>query len=444
MIAIVTLACLIYVAPDLATLTMGLDGVVYASIAQQLAAGEGGFWALPFFDVVATRFVDHPPLGIWLQSLLFTFFGDPFWVERLFCVLMIVGVALALNHLLLTMAQPVSEATDNNLAWWALLLFFLVPVVTRTLKNNHLESMVVLVTLIAVACAWRNRDQIRWQVLVGVLCSVGFLIKGPVALFPLVAPLLIAWFIDRSLVQGIKNSFIAATTCLVLIEIVLLIPDAQSVMAAYFKSQVVASIEGTRVSSHGRGYLLEHLFRSLVVLAVAVSIVGLIQKQRPRWSREALVMFLIGLSASLPLLISGRHFRHYLLPAMPFFAIAAALLIQPKVAPNKNWLVGGLASLAVTLIVVTSINFGEKGKDGELLDELEQIALTATEQKTNTVGFCIPEPVRQSYLRRYSGIRSTTVDDFTAAEVWLCSEAPGDGAEKIAEYSDGLSLWQVQ
>ena len=46
----VVLAALIYLAGELPMLTMGLDGVVYAAIANLLAQDYGSFWSLPYFD----------------------------------------------------------------------------------------------------------------------------------------------------------------------------------------------------------------------------------------------------------------------------------------------------------------------------------------------------------------------------------------------------------
>ncbi len=74
----------LYIAADLATLSMGLDGVIYATIAKLGAAGQGSFWFPAYFDPDVEWFSDSPPLGVWLQSQYFTLLGDAFWVEKTF------------------------------------------------------------------------------------------------------------------------------------------------------------------------------------------------------------------------------------------------------------------------------------------------------------------------------------------------------------------------
>ncbi|MDZ7668001.1 MAG: hypothetical protein U5Q16_00760 [Gammaproteobacteria bacterium] len=71
-----------YLVPDLVTRGLALDGLVYASIAQQLAQGAGGFWALPHYDGSPGAFLEHPPLGIWLLAQWMRLVGDAFWAEK--------------------------------------------------------------------------------------------------------------------------------------------------------------------------------------------------------------------------------------------------------------------------------------------------------------------------------------------------------------------------
>ena len=124
----------LYLAADLATLSMGLDGVIYATIAKLGAAGEGSFWFPPYFDLDIEWFSDSPPLGVWLQSQWFTLLGDSFWVEKTFCMLMAVIIAA----LMVTLCR---EIAPERPAGWSLAIFFAMPNPLPHKKMSVLRAM---------------------------------------------------------------------------------------------------------------------------------------------------------------------------------------------------------------------------------------------------------------------------------------------------------------
>ena len=151
---------------------MALDGVVYAGIARHLAEGHGTFWFPPHFEAAAAAFHDHPPLGIWLQSLWFRVWGDAFWVESLYCA----GLLLLLAWL---MARVYRALSGNQAGWWPLLLLLLMPVSARVLRSNLLDVLLVLTALGVVWCAWRAQRQPAWDVPGASCVSLVFLLRGP-------------------------------------------------------------------------------------------------------------------------------------------------------------------------------------------------------------------------------------------------------------------------
>jgi len=64
------------------------DGAYYAALSRDLAENFQGFWNISA-GKWTPRFHEHPPLFFWLQSTLFKIFGDHWWVERLFCAMVI-------------------------------------------------------------------------------------------------------------------------------------------------------------------------------------------------------------------------------------------------------------------------------------------------------------------------------------------------------------------
>ena len=89
-------------APALFTEGMFMDGLMYATVAKNLAHGEGSFWFLKFSDTYLTSFHEHPPLIFGLQSLCFNLFGDSVLVERFFSFFtyIISGVFVIFNQYL--------------------------------------------------------------------------------------------------------------------------------------------------------------------------------------------------------------------------------------------------------------------------------------------------------------------------------------------------------
>ena len=75
---------------------MFFDGVTHAAIARNMAIGVGDFWHPVFSPADGTGYHEQPPLGFWLESLLFRALGDHFWVEKLYSAL--TGVLTAARH----------------------------------------------------------------------------------------------------------------------------------------------------------------------------------------------------------------------------------------------------------------------------------------------------------------------------------------------------------
>lgn len=434
MLACVIGAALVYLSGDLFTQSMSLDGIVYAGLSLNLANEHAGVWMIPHFDAAAGFFYDHPPLGIWLQSLWFQILGESFWVERLYCM-----VVLALICALLLVAwRRINEGSLDGAAW-VLTLFLLMPVVTRTAKNNLLELPLTLVTMAAVIFAWESRRRTLASPLVGVLVAIGILIKGPVALFPLAAPLVFAVIVDRQFRHGIYRSTLATLTCSAVIGGLMLSEPAREAIGSYLHQQLFASLAGERPAVHDRLYLANHIAINLLP-AVLLTVFVTIKQGRGVFSSKAMAWLSIGLIASLPLLISPRQFRHYLFPSLPYFALAAAMIARPRIYLNARWAQIGAALLLITALIRGTLTFAEPGKDATVLRALSEVATVAEEQGQRLVGFCTPEPMRQAYLLRYHGLRTDTRNP-PALPFAVCPSQPDASFTRVLGLTEGFSLW---
>ena len=427
--------------PRLAHRGMFVDGVTYASIARNLAQGQGSFWAPFYTATIYPRFHEHPPLGFWLQSLWFRVLGDHLFVERLYAVtigLATAGLLAAIYRQLHIDAateestadrhddrsggldrMPVSPRSQSSvgrspsavgeeaLGWLPVILWIAAPVVSWAIVGNLLETTVALFTTIALAAAVKagaRSDRVQgllgaataWSVLSG-SCIVGAgLTKGPVGLFPLAAPALFLLLPDRR-----RARRLLAVQWLTVILWALLLwgwSPARTSLHEYFSQQVMPALAGEREVSQSSFTIVRAWLQGVVAPMFAAGILAVATAGRfvmpSRGVRaRALVLFLVGLAGTLPILASAKQAGHYLVPAVPLFALAAALVLGPT-ATIAGQRISAQRSRTLMNIVIVLLFFGTiagslapvLGRDRERLAEIDAIA--AVVPLGQTVGLC--------------------------------------------------------
>jgi len=440
-----------YLVPDLVSRGLALDGLVYASIAKQLAQGIGAFWTLPHYDGSPGIFQEHPPLGIWLLAQWMRLAGDAFWVEKAYAGLRTLG-CFGLTGLLWR------DISGRLNVWWPWLLLAVMPVTTYTLKNNYLESTLVLAALLAVWAGWRlvraplsARALIGWSMLLAGGVFTGLLIKGPVGLFPLAAPLLFAAFepppgrppgSPAAAAFGLSCSIPAVLLLCACLALLLAYDDAQQALAAWWQNQVVASIAADRPVVHGRLYQLGNLARNLLPPAL---LTGLVLWRWGRWPARGRpwALLLLGAAASVPLLLSARQFKHYLLPALPLFTLGLGLLAQPagslRVRPAAVWALAGVVLGGVLLRGYW--HFGTVGDDRR--EQALAARIAAALPAGASVRWCrelSDEYAARAYLLRNHGVSSAVQDPVQpgCSRVWMICAGADSGVSMQA--IDGVQL----
>lgn len=66
---------LVIVLPRLLGYGLFLDGLIYSSIARNLSESVGSLWKPYYTDTSFPVFYEHPPFGLYVQSLFFRIFG---------------------------------------------------------------------------------------------------------------------------------------------------------------------------------------------------------------------------------------------------------------------------------------------------------------------------------------------------------------------------------
>lgn len=216
--AIVALAAVL----NLASLDReGWSNPFYAAGVRSMLAGPSTFF-FGSFDPGGFITLDKPPLGFWaevISALIFGYNG----------VALLLPGALAAVASVWVLARLVGQSFGHLAGLIAALVLAISPISVATARNNTVDSLLVLVTLLAVwaTLRWGSTGRARWLILAGVLVGAGFNIKMLEA-YLVVPALALAVLVDqrRSLAQRFGHLFAAAIVLLVVSFSWALIVDA--------------------------------------------------------------------------------------------------------------------------------------------------------------------------------------------------------------------------
>jgi 4-amino-4-deoxy-L-arabinose transferase-like glycosyltransferase len=392
--------------PRLAQRGMFVDGLTYASIARNLSEGRGSFWTPSYTATIYPQFHEHPPFGFWLQSVWFRVLGDHLWVERGYSLAAALGTALLIAWIWRRLNRASSRGGGpsfaSDLEWLPVLLWILVPVVSWAIVGNLLETSMSMLTTAAVAAAVgaavaaRPLASAGWGIVSGFCVVAAALTKGPVGLFPLAAPV-VFWLISgpRRAWASLAGQWGTVALC----AFALVSSDVpRASLAQYLDQQVLASIGGRREMSAGSWTIVIQLVSG--VLAPMILAGGLIvvasrrfaRPPRPQLARAA-AMFVLGLAGTLPIVASVKQAGHYLVPAVPLYALAAASLFAPTVAaasarfvaPRLERFVNVVSALVLLIAIGVSYMPGQE-RDRTRLADLDVLA--GVLPKGATIGIC--------------------------------------------------------
>ena len=426
---------------------MFMDGMLYAVVAHNLAHGIGTFWE-PIFSRFGfaglDHFHEHPPLGFGLESLWFRAFGDGFWVEHLYCLMLMAVTAYAM---LATWRLVLPRAVADATSWWPLLLWLLVPQVAWATVNNMLEVTMGAFTAIAVFLSLGPGGGLRplRTALAGLAVLLATLTKGVPGAFPIAAPLI--WALVSGRVRpahGMIRMTIMIVVVLLGYGILLAWPDARANLATYVNTRLLHRIADQHTVAH-RWRILSDLFLSQsgpLALATLVWFMGRGGRSVPNSGRAALALLLIGLSGVLPLMLTLVQKSFYSVPAFPFIALGLGLWsfqgVQRALARTRGRtrlvrVIGTTGSITVVGAVLVAIAlWGRPLRDADILADVERIGRTVPQG-----AFVGIDPVLwerwnlQGYLLRDHFI---SMDPNNARHAWFLGPVgapPPDGAQPV-------------
>jgi 4-amino-4-deoxy-L-arabinose transferase-like glycosyltransferase len=403
---------------------MFMDGLLYACVSKNLADGNASFWLPKLTDTLYASFHEHPPLFFGLQSLFFMALGDSIYTERIFdFVLFIITIFLVAKIWI----SHFNNKTDKALSWIPLIAFITIPLVSWAFANNMLECLVLIFSLLAIYFINKTDNKKYLYLFLAALSIVaGFLTKGPVALFPLAA-IFFQYLVFRKSNFGrmlLDSLFLVFTTAIIFASIYFLIPQAESAINSYIQRQVIGSLSNIQTVDN-RLYILGRIFMELSPLLLASALIILISiRKKIAWKenyKKSFYYLLIGLSASMPIMVSMKQSGFYAVPAFPFLVLALSFLISPfihhyylKWETKKPWF-KTLKILSILLflaaLISTAYFINKPLRDKHKIEDVHAI----TQEIENNNSLFIEDGLYSDwslhgYFYRYHSISLHTVD----------------------------------
>jgi 4-amino-4-deoxy-L-arabinose transferase-like glycosyltransferase len=366
--------------PRMAQPGMFSDGLVYATIARNMAIGVGSLWAPNYTQTAWPEFYEHPPLGFALEAVAFRALGDHLIVERCYSLLV-----LALHAVVI--AAIWRRLLTAPLDWLAVLFWLTPSIVSWGAVNNMLENTQALLTTTAVllmldaARASTAAATAIGSTVAGVTVVAAVLTKGPAGFFPLVAPLVFGWLLlppTASAADRRRRALAVLTPTLVVLVVGAMLAayePSRHNLTMYVRTQLAPSLLGQREVSDPL-VIVQHLLVGIVgrmaaLLGLCWWLARPARGSPPTASADrtaAGAFLLLGTCAAAPFAFSAKLSGHYLLPAVPMFALGFALLAAAFVDARVR-----KTLIVMTLLAVVVLATRRERRDDALIRDLAAI-----------------------------------------------------------------------
>jgi|GEM_PF-2205589 len=319
---------------------MFFDGLIYASVSNNLAHGIGSFWHLANKITVGSGYYEQPPFTFFLQSLFYRVFGDGLYVERLYCLFM----AIAMMFFIYKVWKQ-QNANHSFLFWLPIFIWLFFPVVSWTYKHNLEEATMGLFDIIAVFLLLKGcREKKPLLVFMGggAIFLASFC-KGIQGLFPLVVPG-VYWLVYRqnSFAKMVYQSLLAACIPAIIYVLFYYLPSPHDFYQHYLDRRIAGTFNGLQNTTTNRFHQLYTLSTEILYPLILFGLFWWIFSKNKKFScanwKEVKLFLFIGLCGSLPLMVTLEQRSFYLTTSMPYFALALAFLFKNEILSIfQNW-----------------------------------------------------------------------------------------------------------
>lgn len=366
------------------------DGLIYSSVSNNMANGQGSFWDPSYSQTIWLHFHEHPPFALGLQSIFIKVFNGAFFAEKLYSLLMGIVSIIFITKI---WKSSFKEKAIQSLWWLPLFLWILTPKVFWVINNNMLEGTLMAMTLGSIYFSLKGirTKKHHFFFVAGLFLIFASLTKGPVGLFPLAfVPFYFLIFKnDFKIKPALKASLLVLGSFIVLLGLLFLIfPESHVFIENYFNGQVVSSIQGKQRVGSRLNFLKDIIMELLPMLIVSLIFIGIryrsVRTNLKTHGKTALLFFAVGCSAIIPLFISPKLSQFYIVPGIPYLAIGFATLIAPEMASlMEKMKINSITSKAFTYIGTAMILFalvfavikaGKVDRDHDIHHDMELVS----------------------------------------------------------------------
>ncbi len=438
---------LILISPYFLSQGMFLDGVVYSTIARNLANGNGTIWDRHYTEILDPHFHSHPPLAMALQSVFYKLFGDHLFIDKLYSIFTFLLSAIVI--------VKIWKQLNNNKTWLPLLFWISIPLVTWAATNNVLENTLCIFINLSILfyLHYKTSTKKYFIVLCGLSLTMACLTKGPVALFPWTFPFLY-WLVYR------KNSFLSMIleslgivffTIAPILLMVMINDSVKASVTTYFHLQLGNSLNKF-VTVDSRFSILWRLVQELIptfILLVLFWLTLKVKKIQIAISKQdrktALLFILFAFTGVLPFMVSLKQSGFYLIIALPFFAIGFSSLVYNNLTEvmtdnffkSKSILVFKVFSFMLLLVgVISCFYFSDKiNRDENKINDPKAIVEVLPEGITIDIPSNLFENWGlHSYFARYKNISLNPYKPYKSDYLVITEENKSDTI-LLKEYS---------
>lgn len=431
---------------------VGLDNAV---ISQRMAEGHEDFWLPSLSSPGNPDRMNYLPLGYWIESQWYNLFGtNSFMAEKVYSVFTYFIIAMLMIWLWRLIGMP------KRTGWLPVFCWIIIPIVTWSATNNLLEStmtMFVMLSVVFLFKSYKALDVVKmrtvvskparvymiyrviWIVLAALAMEMAFMVKGFSGLFPIFVPI-IHWLIVKR--EKLENFLVTTTIILgvwmiTLLTAIFFSPEIYEHLYNYIHHQMIGGVLHVQTVS-SRFYILYVLVVQALLPLAFLAIVSLIRiKNRPFYrfmffwrysnkltaiqmehSRMGWVMLVIGLSGVLPIMLGLKQQEFYIVPTLPFFAIAMGCLLYDLL---EDWL-DNINKVAHRVLIAIAVLFFGSGlilniasvhkinSNVELLSDMKLILPYLNEGETVSVsGEVMQNSEAAEYFYRYKKVTFDTL-----------------------------------
>jgi 4-amino-4-deoxy-L-arabinose transferase-like glycosyltransferase len=378
--------------PDIIQDGMFMDGMIYCTVAKNLAIGSGTFWDLHLSHSLLNHYHDQPPLTIWIISFFYRIFGNGIYTERIYCLAALISAILLIRSI---WKNIYGKGNVISQYWWLPSLFyFITPIVAWSYRNNMEEITMVIFILLSMR-AWMKVLVLKKNIFInsitaGVMIFLSTMCKGFQGGFTILVPLSFYFiFRDGKFMNYLKPFLTACAVLIILYGCLYLYLPSREYFQGYFFERLHATfnISGT-ATTENRFYLLIRLFSELIPVIGLSMIIFLIyrfrikntdnDKKKPEFKRAFFFIF-TGLTGSLPLMITLEQRGFYLVSSFPFFAMALAIVIIPylndlflKIKINRRVFNTILSIALISVLFISAKNIGRIRRHKEMVEDVHK------------------------------------------------------------------------